>query len=450
MPFDFQLPTTSYLSLSASFNSTTHPSLPFAATTQRNILRDVLKKHKRLSPQSKVIGLQSVVAALDDYIPYILALDTGLVNESINGVNIEVSIHKEVKVNWRSTLSSSIPGREPPRIKGKSLEYEVHFVLATLAYTYSQLARSQLHTLFAPITPTAEQRSQIIQTATRHLLGANSVFRHLSSRALETDASRAVVETLSQTHSALAALSLAEATLLAVLKDDPYPFVIAQSRNKDDKDWMIKPPDLPKVRAHLFARLCLAASEHAGRAEAGLSASGRVDGDLIDYVRDLRRTARAKACRFLGIDSELAGECGKGIAWLVGGRKELGFASQGDDDRFGKLKGLNKFRRDWTERREDKKIEKGGEWGSDAGRLEELRVIEYLESKWSKENDTVRFISVKVLYEISHIVVDQHATHTTIQPIDSEHAFRQRRAFAQTFRSAKARRRHSFANESTS
>ena len=398
MPFSFQLPTTSRLSFHSSFNSDSHPSLPQAATTQHNVLRDVLKRHKRLPPQSRASSLSAIKAALDEYIPYLLTLNAALADKTRNGDTIDISLHEEVYVEWRSTLSSPVPGREPPRIKGKGIDYEISFVLVTLAYTYTLLARSQIYTLFAPTAPFPEQRTQVVQAATKHLLDANSIFAYLSSRSLETDASHAVIETLSQTHSALAALSLAEATLLAVLKDDPYPFVVAQSRNKNDKEWMIKRPDLPKVRAHLFARLCLAASEHAGRAEAGLSATGRVNGDLIDYVRDLRRTAKAKACRFFGLDSELEGETGKAIAWLIGAKRELGCANLVDDDQGVALKGLKKFKKDWAERREDKKIEKGGIWAADAGRFEELRVIEHLEAKWTKENDTVGLIPTRNTY----------------------------------------------------
>jgi hypothetical protein len=50
------------------------------------------------------------------------------------------------------------------------------------------------------------------------------------------------------------------------------------------------------------------------------------------------------------------------------------------------LKGL---RKEWSERREDKKVEKGLDWGADGGRLEETRVIEMLEAKWVKQNDTM-------------------------------------------------------------
>ena len=118
-----------------------------------------------------------------------------------------------------------------------------------------------------------------------------------------------------------------------------------------------------------------------------LSASGRVDEVLIRYVSDLKQACRAKACRFFGIDAELGGETGTGIAWLVGGKRQLGLAIK--EEKSGKLQGLGKLKKEWTERREDKKGESGVRWGSDAGKLEELRVIEMLERKWNKENDTI-------------------------------------------------------------
>ncbi|KAL2058392.1 hypothetical protein ABVK25_001120 [Lepraria finkii] len=371
MPFAFTLPTTASLSFSAYSSSTTHPSLPLTATTYRGVLRNVLKKHKRLPSQARASNLNTVLSALHDHVPYLLTLDAALSGKTINGEEVELVLRREMEVEWRTTLTATIPGREAPRIKGKGLDYEISFTLHTLACVYTLQARAQLLTLYAATTPTTEQRVSIIQTATKHLLQAHSLHTYLSSSSAETDASSTIIETLSQTQAGLAALALAEATLLFVLKDDPYPAVVAQERNKNDRDWMIKSPEIPKVRAHLFARACLGAAEHAGKAEAMLSASGRIDEALITYVNDLKRTSRAKACRFFGIDAERGGETGTGIAWLVGGKKQLG------------------FKKEWMERREDKKIERGGEWGSDAGRLEELRVIEMLEGKWNKMNDTI-------------------------------------------------------------
>lgn len=391
MPFAFTLPTTSALHFSSFANSTTHPSLLLTASTYRGVLRSLLKNHKHLPPSSRTSNLSTILSALDDYLPYLLTLEAALCGRTVNGEEIDLALMKEIDVEWRTTLAATIPGREPPRVKRKGLDFEVSFVLNTLAYAYSLQARAQLSALYGAITPTAELRTAIVTTATKQLLHATSIHNYLASRSAELDASSAVLETLAQTQGGLAALAVAEATLLAVLKDDPYPAVVAQDRNKNDKDWMVKPPDLPKVRAHLFARLCLAAAEHAGKAEAMLSASRRIDESLIKYVKDLKRTSRGKACRFFGIDADLGGETGRGIAWLTGGKKQLGFGGIKDEE--SKMKGFAKFKKDWTERREDKKIERGEDWGNDAGRFEELRVIEMLEQKWNKMNDTVRLRS---------------------------------------------------------
>ena len=393
MPFAFSLPTTSSISFSAYSTSLTHPSLPLTATAYRGVVRNVLKQHKRLPPTSRNSNLSTILSALNDYVPYLLTLDAALSGKSVSGEEVELILKQEIAVKWRTTLTATTPGREAPRHSGNGLDYEISFVLHTLGCAYTLQARAQLLALYASMTPTSDQRVSIITTATKHLLQANSIHNYLASRAIEMDASYATIETLSQTQVGLAALALAEATLLAVLKDDPYPAVVAQGRNKNDTEWMIKPPEIPRVRAHLFARLCLAAADHAGKAEAMLSASGRVDEKLMKYLKNMNRTSRAKACRFFGIDAELGGETGKGISWLVASKKLLGYT--GGEEAGSKLTGLARLKKDWKEKREDKKIEKGGEWGSDAGRLEELRVIEMLEQKWNKMNDTVGHASLR-------------------------------------------------------
>lgn len=192
---------------------------------------------------------------------------------------------------------------------------------------------------------------------------------------------------------ALAALSHAEATLLFVLKDDPYPALLIQSRNKNDREWMIKAPEIPRVRVGLLARLCLGAAEGAARAVAGLKAEGgKVSPGLVRYCEDLRRVSRAKACRFLGIEREMEGRTGEGIAWLRSGMVELGMDPPKDSASSASsgVGALAKLRSEWKERREDKRMEKGkGDWGMDAGKAEEGRVLEWLERKWTKMNDMV-------------------------------------------------------------
>ena len=392
MPFAFTLPTTSILSFSKFLHSDSHPSLIWAATTQRNVVRNVLKTHKRLSLQAQAANLSNVFAALNEYLPYLFALDSGLSGRTVAGEEIDIILAKEIVVEWRPSLAMTISGREPPRIKGSGLDYEIFFALTTLAYTHVVLARVKLNSLYATSSFSADEKPTIISTAIRHLLQANSIHNFLIPRAKESHNPSLAVDVLSSVQSALASLSLAEATLLAVLKDDPYPSVVAQSRNESDREWMIKAPEIPKVRAHLFARLCLAAAEHAGRAHAQLGNpdEGRgklINKSLVDYTRDLQRTSRAKACRFFGIDAELGGKTGEAISWTAGGKKELGFKMSDQDG--AKITGLEKLKKDWAERREDKHVKKGGEWGGDAGRFEEARILEMLEKKWNKANDLV-------------------------------------------------------------
>lgn len=422
MPFPFTLPTTSYVPFTESFSSSTHPSLPLATTSSRGVLRDALKKHKRLAASQQAANLASILSIVEAYIPYLFALDGGLCGTKIAGEEVDVVLVKELVVEWRAVLSASIPGREPPRTKLRSLESELFFTLSTLAYTHCLLARAQLHTLYDAASPTAEQRTAAITGAMKQLLSANSVFNYLVTRSQHTPPPSSVPDMSQSVMSGLASLTLAEATLISVYKDDPYPAVLTNARNKENKEWMFKNPEIPKVRAHLFARLSLAAAEHAAKAQAMLSRSGssKVDGDLLEYCDDLRRTARAKACRFFAIDVELDGKSGEGIAWLRGAKTELGFASAEEEDK--KRFGLSKLKKDWQERREDKRIEKGGEWGSDAGKFEEGRILDMLEKKWGKENDTVGAPSCMQMTGL--IFLDHESYNTTIWATTCKYAFR--------------------------
>lgn len=392
MPYQFVLPTTSSVSFQSCISSSSHSSLPFTATTCRGILRHALKKHKRLATQAQPTHLNSVLSALSGYLPYLFALDAALSDRAIQEEEIDAALQKEIVVEWRSCIALPLPGREPPRTKGNGLDFELCCVLSTCGYIHTLLARSQLHMLYGAIPPTPDQRASILSAATKHLLDANSIHAYLTDRSGENAIPGPLPETSPSAQGALAKVALAEATLLAVLKDDPWPGVVAQDRNKNDKEWMIKPPEIPKVRTHLFARLCLAAADHAETAESMLSSEvarrkWQIDVALIKYISDLKRTSRAKACRFFGIDADMGGETGKGIAWLNAGEGELGFSKPQVEG--SKMQGLAKFKKDWTEKREDRKIEKGGDWGSDAGRFEEARIIDVLKKKWNKMNDTV-------------------------------------------------------------
>lgn len=406
MPYPFVLPTTSSFSFSSNYSSPSHPSLPLNASTYRGVVRDALKKHKRLPPASQTPNLSTVVSAVNAYIPYLLAIDNSLNDRQSSSHHhhfphhdaVTITLKAPPTIEWRPTLSApAVPGKELARVKIHGLEYDVSFSLSALGSAYTLLARFALQPLYLTTSaPTGSQeRTTAISSATKHLLDAASVYDYLATRAeVWAVSSPPCADISAATVRGQSCLALAEATLLAVLKDDPYPAVVAQDRNKMDKEWMFKAPEIPKVRAHLFARLCLAASEHAAKAyslcaQAGGKGEGKLNEGFIRYLEDLRRTSRAKACRFFGIDAELGGQTGDAIGWLHAALQELGVEVKDAK----KSSGLSRLKKEWTEKREDRKVEKGTTWGADAGKMEEIRVIEMLETKWSKQNDTVRTTS---------------------------------------------------------
>jgi hypothetical protein len=363
MPFPYALPTTGSANLSDFLTSGTHPSLPLLATTKRSLLKDALKKHKRTPPRDQPSHLAAVQDAINQYLPYLLALNTASGYRDVGNEQVDVEVIKPLQVEWRTTISATLPGREPPRSKVTGLHHELTFTLSTLTYTHSLFARSQLriHTFLLSLPSTAA-----------------------AAKDAPTDIQPSTI-------TALAALAMAEATLIVVAKDDPYAAVVADDRNENNTDWMYKSPTIPKVRARLYAGIALAAAEHANQAHGLLarSTSGKVDEDLVGYANDLKRTARAKAIRFLAVNAELSGSTGEALAWLNGAKRELGIASDRGDE--GKRRGLRGLKQSWQERREDKRVEKGGEWGLDGGRLEECRVVEMLDAKWDRENSAVNF-----------------------------------------------------------
>lgn len=445
MVYAFTLPTTSPLSFQTFIYSPTHPSLPQSASTARHALRLALKAHKRLprGPRQDA-HLPTVLSALNEYIPYLFAISHGLSAQYIQndpsiypagiitaGERIEVSLRAEIESAWKPTLSagsginihapSTVPGAKSVRprggrVSGQGIDFEIAFTLTTLGYVLSRLARAGvLESLYAPTTQSQEQRTAAVQNATRNLLQASSVHALLASSPAFSAATTATVPDIdASTQSALSALALSEATLLAVLKDDAYVTACIQARNPNDREWMVRAPEIPKVRALLFARLCVRAAEYAEQATAGLSAvgsgagrTGRVDEEVTRYAGVLGRVARARACRFFGIDAELAGKVGEGIAWLRAARTALGLreaagsssSAQDEGSVTSGKGGFSRLKREWAERREEKKIGKdagGGrgdkgvlDAGDDAGRDEEGRVITMLETNWVKMNDTV-------------------------------------------------------------
>lgn len=393
MPYPFVPSTTSQLAFQSHLTSSTHPSLPSATTSQRSTVRSSLKSHKRLAAADQSNNLSTLSTILSDYLRYLNSIDLALGGKAVSNEDIDVALVNELEVEWRPTLSSAaIPGRDSDRVRGRGLDYEFYFVHHTLALVHSLLARQSLLSLYSATTPTSEQRLAFIRNASQNLVKAYSLHAYLSNRSsFSTDgppAFPAAAADISQpVQLALQHLAQAEVNLLSVLKDDPYPAQVLQSRNKDDKEWMIKAPDRPKARAAILQRLCIGAAEKATAASVVLKTEGRrASKDLIEYCDSLRATARAKACRFAAVEADATGETGKAIAWTRAGLNELGV----EINATGKQSTLSKLRSTYSERKEDKRIAKGGStWGADGGKSEEIRILEFLEKKFVKENDTI-------------------------------------------------------------
>lgn len=397
MPFPFVLSTTSHVSFQASFTSSTHPSLPSAVTSRRAVLRAALKAHKRLSPSNQANNLIPLSSLIQDYLSYLVSLDLALSGKALLGEDVDIALAKEPEIEWRPTLgSAAIPGRENERVRGKGLDFEIFFVHHTLALVQTLLARQSLLGLYATASPTSEQRTALIQNATKCLKTAHSLHSYLLLRAnLSSDGPPAfpatAVDIAPTTQSALQHLAHAEFNLLCVLKDDPYPALLVQSRNKDDKEWMIRAPQIPKVRSQVLTRLCIGAALHASSAAAAFSTAGaRMSKDLLEYCDGLQKSSRAKACRFQALDEDTNGQIGKAIAWIRAAAGELGLEASKDGGGSKHSSGFGKMKATFLERREDKRIAQGSaNWGLDGGKFEEARIVDYLDRKFTKENDTI-------------------------------------------------------------
>lgn len=171
--------------------------------------------------------------------------------------------------------------------------------------------------------------------------------------------------------------------------NDPYPAAAAQTASSSDKEWMIRAQPIPKVRAHLYARLCLAGSQHASTAhdllkgDSGGKGGGKVDEDLVQYADEIARVGRARACRFLAIDKDASNGTGEAIAWVRAALHQLGLRSSFEDENAEKKPrlGFSRMKSAIKEKQINSKSE--GELADEA------RVLRALEKKWMKENDTI-------------------------------------------------------------
>lgn len=220
-----------------------------------------------------------------------------------------------------------MPGREAviPRVVG--LHIEVALVLSSVAVVSFLLRRAQIAELYSIGILSTDQRTTAMKAAIKYYIDARNIYPYILSLVPLSASKDTPVDIQPSTISALAFLALAEATLIAVLNDDPYAIAVADDRNEQNNEWMYKASAITKVRAVLLARMSLAAAENASQASVLLAESGslRLDSDLIKYVDNLHRTAGGKTAGFLDINTG-PDQTGEALAWLKGSRKILGFA----------------------------------------------------------------------------------------------------------------------------
>lgn len=275
MPYPFTLPTTSASSLAAHYTSAEFPSLPLVATQHRGTMRNMLKAFKRQPPAQQATQLPQLFAALTDYLPQLLFLQARVLAG-------DARPSEPFTPAWRATLSRPpFPGARPKRVVAAGLDFEVAFVLSALAYTHTLLARSRLLDALSAAgdgdgDDGGGRKQQQLNAAIQHLLAAHAVFTHSLglTRAPAPAAAARPADLSPPVLAALAALSLADATLLAVTMQDPYPDYTALAVGRspragagDGMEFLYTPPSAPTgVKALLLARICVAASTHAERA----------------------------------------------------------------------------------------------------------------------------------------------------------------------------------------
>ena len=333
MASPFKLPSTHALSFSKHYTSPVYPSLPLLCTQHHARFHQALKTYHRANRAQQHLHLPPLLDAITNYLPHLSFLHACLHAGDI----LPVSSTTHLTPRWSTPLSlSPLPASHP------GLEFELTYTLLTLALTNIHLAAASLPANLKP--------------ASNHLLTAAAILQHAASLPQPPTATWPV-DITPPVLTAIAKLALADATLLFVATQDPYPNFLLVDTPSDDRAWAYNPRATPTgVKAGLLARVCVAAETHAEAARALLKSAPHVSRGLKQYAKTLGRVGRAKACRFLGINAEVAGGCGEGIGWVLLGMQGL---------RAGAGEGT-----------------------------EEMRVCKGLEERWKAENDRVFFQEV--------------------------------------------------------
>lgn len=307
MPLVINLPTIAAVDFGFYFRevSTEGENAITALQDSRAQLRNRLKAFKRANELQKKLQLQELLTLAENYYRELARLQQLLDSKAVETI-------AELATQW-----TAIPDLLPQTIpSGKHLgKTSIKGLPSELAQTTFLLGL--VHFCIGNSFEESPDNTPLLKRHTANLTTSASIFCSLSVPAAR----------------ALAELAHAEATLLAVLPMDPYPSYLSvttaggiikiSAGDHSGKEWLYTPPPKPKgVKALLIARLCIAASDHAIRAGAYIQ-DDKGMGKLKKYSEKLSKEAKAKACRFLGVDAEGSGRAGEGIGWIKAGRLTL-------------------------------------------------------------------------------------------------------------------------------
>ena len=417
MAFALALPTPSPSSFVGSVKSESHPSLPVQATISRNTFCSAIKAYNHSSPSECSFYLGQVISAANSYLPQLLALASGLSKFPVTLTEqVDVSPLQEFKSSWRSAINQPrIPSRKPPRFKTSGLDTEVMFslsVFATLHYVHARILMQELYNNLIEISSQPpEKTATSISAISKLLLTSSSIYRYAASQSAIYVLNEGPLDISHSILTALENFTFAEATLLSVLKDDVYLHLALAQRDSTDKSWMIGAPKIPKVRAHLFARICVAAAERVARALGEVESTKKfvrgqtISEDFVEYLQNLRMVAMAKMCRFLAVDCEADGCTGKAVGWLKVGLSEIQYPyhsyTSRSESKWSKASAVRStFQHERREKKEGRKLGDFGNKASDAGRLDEGLTIDLLLSRWERLNDTINTQRISTAAEL--------------------------------------------------
>ncbi|KAK9461397.1 uncharacterized protein V1516DRAFT_691372 [Lipomyces oligophaga] len=354
--FPFSLPTTGAFSFSSHISSTEYYQLLADADVHRAHLRDILKRAKRNNTQDVI----EVVKTLEDYIPILFSIQTGIDNG-------ELSLDSEIVTTWRMPISPSQFHKmgDNQRISGSTIVYEISMTLLTYALSLMSLAEETFQ---------ASDSDDKWKQCTAHLLSAQSVLTYLNSHPAQTY-TIVPIDLQSSTLSPLITTISGSLHLLILYKSLSSAKSAASTAS-----------------ASLMSRVSIYALEKFSTALALLPPSLRRE-PIENWLQDAKSYSSGLAQRFMAIDSEAKGQTGAAIALCAAGISDLKSGSMITKSKDILSKKPNLSNRSTSNASLSKTYIKS--------KIKQLRLeLENMESSYRNQNDKVLFQQVPDMKEV--------------------------------------------------